>query len=375
MERQRVSRACKRCSTSKIRCDGRLPCEKCSSSDSHCYYEEPRKRKPKVHLNSDTSAKRSANTKDVAANGSGVSDDSGRQQTPAIPTQPVAMVAPPHMSARVQSPAMPVSGQPILNSQIDVGSGTDSNEVPYSSTFDLFSTPNILGLHSSFDDLGWSTSSLDPYLWPTSFDLGQELAMVQNPGTVGGQTTSAITASNVVLRGTPLTPGSHIAEIYTRSQSPNLDRDAVEVRQYHATSIEIDAHLHFPDIDPAALLDARLESLSHVEPLSNEKVNAIAQLAEETQREPHLHPFTSIKLPPQPVLNAWVQLYFEYFHPVFPIIHKPTFSLPDVDPLLVLAVAGVGAQFSKLKNSEAFARSIHELVRRRSNSQVSSCLV
>ncbi|KAJ4988392.1 C2H2 type zinc finger domain protein [Stagonosporopsis vannaccii] len=372
VERQRVSRACKRCSTSKIRCDGRLPCEKCSSSDSHCYYEEPKKRKSKVQLNKDQTAKRLAHANDVTTNDARLNDDGGRQQMPAIHAQPKVVVVPPQTSTHMQSPLVPTSSQPIASSQINAGHSTGSNENPFNRALDFFSTPDILGFHSNFDNLGWTTGCLDPYLWPTSFELDEELGMVQNPlslGVTSRQGISSLSASSATLQGLPLTPASQIAEIYKRSQSPTMDKDAVEVRQFHATSIEVDAPLHFPDIDPLSLIDAGLENLAHVEPLSNEKVNAMAQLAEETQREPHHHPFTNLELPPRAVLDAWVQLYFEYFHPVFPIIHKATFSLPDVDPLLVLAVAGIGAQFSKVKNAEAFARSIHELVRRRSSSQ------
>ncbi|KAF2630709.1 hypothetical protein BU25DRAFT_488863 [Macroventuria anomochaeta] len=216
-----------------------------------------------------------------------------------------------------------------------------SNEmIPYSSTFDLFNAPNILGFQNDFDNLGWMTGSLDPYLRPMSFDLGEEFDILQNTGGPDATTrqTTASAAAGAPL-GLPPTPASDIADLYGRSHSSALDKDTVEVRQYHPTSIDVDATLHFPDVDPASLLDAELEKFAHVDPLTSEKVHAITQLAEEIQREPYHPPSTNTKLPPQPILNAWVQLYFEYFHPVFPILHKPTFLLPEVDPLLILAVA------------------------------------
>lgn len=372
VERQRVSRACKRCSTSKIRCDGQLPCEKCSISDNHCYYEEPKKRKSKSQLNSDQSAKRLAhrttNHKEV-----GSSDVSKGQQTPAAQPQAMVSASPLGMIVQEQSPAMPTFDQ---SAPAGANNLLGSNEtIPYSSTFDLFNAPNILGFQNDFDDLGWMTGSLDPYLWPISFDLGREFDILQNTGVAdtNSRQVTANAAAGVNL-GFPPIPASEIADLYSRAHSPALDRDAVEVRQYHPTLIELDAPLYFPDIDPASIMDAELEKFAHVQALSSEKVDAITQLAEEMQREPHHPPFTNLKIPPQPILNAWVQLYFEYFHPVFPILHKPTFLLPEVDPLLVLCVAGIGAQFSTLKNARAFARSIHELVRRRSSSQVSTNL-
>ncbi|KAF3041433.1 hypothetical protein E8E11_006407 [Didymella keratinophila] len=239
--------------------------------------------------------------------------------------------------------------------------------MPRSNNFDVINAPNIPGFQTNFDDLGWMTGSLDPYLWPISFDLGQEFDVFQN--TAGVDTSSAQPPANVASIAHLPTPASDIADLYSRAHSPALDQDAVEVRQYHATRIELDAPLHFPDIDPASIMDAELENFAHVQPLPIEKVQAIIQLAEEVQREPHHPPFTNLIIPPQPILNAWVQLYFEYFHPVFPVLHKPTFLLPEVDPLLVLCVAGIGAQFSNLRNARGFAQSIHELVRRRASFQ------
>lgn len=242
--------------------------------------------------------------------------------------------------------------------------------IPYSSSgFDLFNAPGILGFQNTFDDIGWMTGSFDPYLWPISFDLGQEFELLQgiedaNPKQAYGPPAHA--APSVF----PPTPASDTADLYSRSHSPALDKDAIEVRQYHPTSIEVDAPLHFPEVDPTSLADADLEDFAHVDALTSERIEAITQLADEIQQGPHHPPFTNLKLPPQPILNAWVQLYFEYFHPVFPILHKSTFASPDIPPLLVLAVAGIGAQFSNLKNARTFARGIHELVRRQSSSQV-----
>lgn len=272
----------------------------------------------------------------------------------------------------MQSAAISASGHLTPDSPVHENHNKNFNEVLYGLPYDLSSVP-ILGVHGSFNDLGSNTSSHDPYQWLTLMDLDQDFNVLQCSGKseeASQQATEEPTASSCVKFPTP---ASEIVNIYIRSQTPTIDRDAVEVRQYHATSIEVDAPLHFPDADLSSLLGTRSEDFAHVDQLSDEKVNDMTQLAEDAQRESHHHPFTNVKLPPRPILNAWVQLYFEHFHPVFPIIHKPTFMLPEVDPLLVLAVAGIGAQFSRLKNAETFARCIHELVRRRSSSMVSTC--
>lgn len=67
-------------------------------------------------------------------------------------------------------------------------------------------------------------------------------------------------------------------------------------------------------------------------------------------------------LPPFQLLNAFIQLYFEYFHDFLPILHQPTFN-PNTGPcLLVLAVAHVGIRFSKLPGASVYAKSLGKLV-------------
>ena len=263
MERQRVSRACKRCSTSKIRCDGQLPCEKCTISNNHCYYEEPKKRKSKAQLSSEQSAKRLAQRTGTHAE-PGISDVNEGQQTPADQVQAVVHASTFGMNVQEQSPAISTPDQSI---RADTNRLLGFNDtIPYnSSTFDVFNAPNILGFQNDFDDLGWMTGSLDPYLWPISFDLEQEFDIFQNTG--GVDTTLAQTPANVGSIAHPPTPVSEIADLYSRAHSPTLDQDAVEVRQYHATRIELDAPLHFPDIDPASIADTELENFAHVPPL------------------------------------------------------------------------------------------------------------
>ena len=324
------------------------------------------------------SAKRRAQDQNIDPNEAGVGDISEDQQTPDAQSQLIAPASLSGADAQMRPADISSLEQPISNLTSDIGSLTEYTETaPYSSTFDLFNAPNMLGFQPDLDGIGWMTDSFDPYIWPTSFNLSRELGILQgnsNPSTNANTKHVSETTVPRIPHGSSLVPASEITDLYSRSYSPTLDRDAVDVRQYHPTSIEVDAPLHFPDVDPASVEDADLENFAHVEALSSDCVNAIVQLAEDVQRGPHYPPFTNLKLPPQPILNAWVQLYFEYFHPVFPVLHKPTFSSLETPALLVITVAGIGAQFSNLKNASIFARGIHELVRRQSSFQVSTAL-
>lgn len=76
--------------------------------------------------------------------------------------------------------------------------------------------------------------------------------------------------------------------------------------------------------------------------------------------------------PDHETLSDFVDLYFEKFHPNFPILHKPTFSSSDTSALLLLSVAAVGATYAE-KAVQPLAVALSELVRRIVTWMVSHC--
>ena len=46
----------------------------------------------------------------------------------------------------------------------------------------------------------------------------------------------------------------------------------------------------------------------------------------------------------QPQLDLYLSSYWQYFHPLFPIIHRPTFDRTE-DNLLNIAMAAIGTQY------------------------------
>ena len=67
--------------------------------------------------------------------------------------------------------------------------------------------------------------------------------------------------------------------------------------------------------------------------------------------------------PDHETLSDFVDLYFEKFHPTFPILHKPTFLHADTPAVLLLSVAAVGATYAE-KSMQPLAVALSELVRR-----------
>jgi hypothetical protein len=155
-----------------------------------------------------------------------------------------------------------------------------------------------------------------------------------------------------------------IAGLYGNIQEPDMDKDAIDPRQYFPASIELDAQLVFPDMTTIPSEDIEKENLALVEQVPDGVPLKVFEMATVLQTKSNYPKFIELRIPPARVLNGWVQLYFEHFHPVFPILHKPTFSPATMNPFLVLTVAAIGAHFSDLEGSQACQRAMHELVRR-----------
>ncbi|KFZ23027.1 hypothetical protein V502_02490 [Pseudogymnoascus sp. VKM F-4520 (FW-2644)] len=62
-------------------------------------------------------------------------------------------------------------------------------------------------------------------------------------------------------------------------------------------------------------------------------------------------------------LAACYDLYFENYHPHFPILHRPTFVVTDVEPLLIIAIITLGSTLSKDENLFNIGQRIHDSLR------------
>lgn len=67
--------------------------------------------------------------------------------------------------------------------------------------------------------------------------------------------------------------------------------------------------------------------------------------------------------PDHDTLSDFIDLYFEKFHPTFPILHRPTFVMGDTPPVVLMAVAAIGATFAD-KEFKPIVVALCELVRR-----------
>ncbi|KAH6652286.1 fungal-specific transcription factor domain-containing protein [Truncatella angustata] len=361
-EQRRVAQACKPCSISKVRCNGELPCRRCSQHGDTCYYEPNLKRKStRCIADVNPPEKRSK-------------PDDNHQPTQSVPegnecSDPRPLVdgnADLPLSSVVQSDEARAPDLPFhLPSATEMACSTSGDEPiadmnEYFTGFDGTSSsighpPLMTDLESNewlsqTMDLGFMSLFYQPLQLPSANDRWLD-PLGPNANLNDHQASSL--AKPETMKG-----------LYSRSHSPDIDADAMEPRQYRPIAIEKDAQLAFPDLSKLNGDDIDNENLAHVEEVPAWVGERVSELAARIEQGYVFPRFINIPIPPPPVLNAWVQLYFEYFHPIFPLLHKPSFSASKYHWIVVFTTAAIGARFSKLRDAQACSRAMCELVRR-----------
>jgi len=70
------------------------------------------------------------------------------------------------------------------------------------------------------------------------------------------------------------------------------------------------------------------------------------------------------KFPSKTMIDSFIKIYFEQFHSILPMIHKPTFSVGTCPTIVLVAMASIGASYSHLEGAKMFADSLSELCKR-----------
>ncbi|KAK8257368.1 fungal-specific transcription factor domain-containing protein [Phyllosticta capitalensis] len=110
---------------------------------------------------------------------------------------------------------------------------------------------------------------------------------------------------------------------------------------------------------PRVNLEA-VEDHYHVPPVSKEVMHEIAAWIEQQNA---VSPSDQCVEADAGLFNRFVQLYFEYFHPVVPILHKPSFNRTRMPWMLVFAVAAVGGEYAGIEMCKAYVSKLQECLR------------
>lgn len=131
------------------------------------------------------------------------------------------------------------------------------------------------------------------------------------------------------------------------------------------TPTKQDGIVEFPDITTVPTNIVETESFGHVEAIGEAAYREIERCLWRTGSQSGLYQsFKNPALVSIEIFDCFIQLYFEYFHPVFPMLHRPSFTSEAAPWQLSLALAAVGCQYSKIPTAKYYAHALQELLRR-----------
>ena len=150
--------------------------------------------------------------------------------------------------------------------------------------------------------------------------------------------------------------------IYSAAHSPVAD-NAMEWPDYHVPAIPSPHDFRINNIHPSTLRD--LLVAPHFDGIPQSKYDEISNALDWLQKKPTYVPFgPEMKFPSREVLDIFCQVYFETFHKHYPFLHCATFANSKNNCVLIVAVAAIGARFTRMQESQLIADSLTEVLRR-----------
>ncbi|KAF2237212.1 hypothetical protein EV356DRAFT_511927 [Viridothelium virens] len=258
----------------------------------------------------------------------------------------------------------------------------DSLQIP-STGFDMFSyntqiptwSPNagyvqLDGPHwptDKYDTLSGQTLNSGPVLPRISADFGQS--------SLQSQALSSSESFNTPIATPQSGPQSLPPSRHTQNNtSSNVALDDARQEQMlknsgpwptHWNPSKPDNLMGFPNMDqtPPDVFEA--ENFAHVESLSQKVYDDISRCFTTVSSNQSLFKkFRDSNLPPLAAFDCFIQLYFEYFQPMYPLLHQPTFNPSQAHFVLILAIVSIGCRYSRSKEARKCAIPLSELTRR-----------
>ena len=422
---RRVKRACRKCSQSKQRCDGKKPCNRCVQKDLGCSYrvsQSPEASSKERQKSSSPSSQlppspRDPNQNQDSENNCNIPQNYQTGYTQSIWPRQYDDQAGHVVSASVAPVACNASVQPDFAAEAsNFESMPLMTDYPGDISFSTFSAPSQHstvpveenGLNnkavefqgSEPDPFGMGMISQDMAYW----DVSQYMdTLYQSPGTNFGFVMSVdVTESSHIetplaepdlgpnvasppapsfldaraspepLEGQGLTFDDYVRKVFAnRRHLRKKDVHDQNSGSSRGRTLE-KAHIpplmgDFPPILASGSDDSiwEQENLGHVPYLPQQVYEQIAATFQSTNttRGPYIQ-FAGGAFPSLAACNAFMQLYFEEFNPLFPFLHQPTFD-PSATPwLLVLATISIGIRFAREPGAVECGDMMQEFLRR-----------
>ncbi|KAH6957485.1 hypothetical protein DER45DRAFT_569829, partial [Fusarium avenaceum] len=316
--------ACSNCAKAKQACDGRHPCSRCQKKQAACIYrtreQEPNQREQP--FSSPSAASPSTNQDVIVVDNASVSvstpqgsieisQDAGEFTTYTIPESQ-------HMSLRESLP--PVSDE-----------AHQPGGVPLDPSFTAEVLPDM--------DLDCLLLDNNPEPLFPAFDLTSFILWQSDATSATQQEECAVPCHR--LDGFETTPGreNHTQETEQLPSSYMLDHSPLqesyefpEIQSEQMRSFCRHIYTHIPQIE--TIKQAHLKASEFFYSIQSSHKSAAG---------------LSLAFLPFEVFNAFIQLYFEHFHPIWPFIHPSTLAKPDTSWILCVGIATVGSRYTTAK--------------------------
>ncbi|CEL02560.1 hypothetical protein ASPCAL03728 [Aspergillus calidoustus] len=330
--------SCKACAASKLRCDGApgTTCRRCLHTSQPCLYIS-RDRTPQNPLTLDQfgesrmeSTLETGSSRPFLPENSAVSTEPGARQTS------VACVDPPQPTLRTN--CAPLEGSAVGRFQSQAPDGVDfSLDRLYDFSTDPFESY-----------MGWSYS-------------GEEI----NIFTDSNEFSPVIPPACWPSLSTPMHSPAHSAQRAVHDASYiTLIRDAQPADSpwpHVYKPSRDDEQLSIIEVDPCSTLQPifQWECPDHVDISTREAILSVINRA----HQPHWPTVDVSAFPSTRTLSTCINFYFQHFHETLPILCRSSFQSGEHSPVLLLAMAAIGAMYSP-KRMTRLAVGLNELCRR-----------
>ncbi|KAJ9424393.1 hypothetical protein QL093DRAFT_2008211 [Fusarium oxysporum] len=356
-----VAKACSQCAKSKQRCDGQLPCSRCTSKEldcsyatlSYCSYAKSRNRRASQSMQSSVV-------------------DQGKTSVPSVPNQELQNAATSSYLEN-QSEVNPVQFgdfSEMGNAPLPFWSPNDVETI----TSLLSQPPMVLdqNLGSVFDthgDLqGFSFSNIGAFLGleghRSLVDETPSLSSQSAPDYSLAETTipQHVALTQEMPASAPSEPAVECLE--TEAPAPTFTQTFKSPDSSHERSSDVNVSIFNEGISQD--YDVwRAEDYCHVPRLTEDVYEEMTKhFARYNSDDEYWTPFTCRNFPPITHINTFIQVYFEEFHSLLPFLHRATFAPTRDKWMLSLGIAAVGSIFSRAKNSRTTIYDLQEFLRR-----------
>ncbi|CCT74220.1 uncharacterized protein FFUJ_10263 [Fusarium fujikuroi IMI 58289] len=331
-----VAQACLKCAKSKQRCDGQLPCGRCTSKRLQCSYPPSKSRRATQNTPGSVASQNQGLQNE--ANHTGFCDQPGLNQ---------------QLQSSTESDTTSLSYWPPSNNESMTGLSSQPSLAP---------DQNIGSVFGVYGDFEWSGPSDAGAFWglETYLSLGA-MPTLSSPSALESSQSLADATPNLQP---PASSGPEVGRPETDKlaprvtqtlESPHSSNGRLSDRSLSATNDCID-----PDSDAW-----RAEDYCHVPRLSEDVYQEmIKHFARYNRDDEYWSIFTSSDFPPITHINTFIQVYFEEFHSLLPFLHKASFAPTKDQWILSLGVAAIGSIFSRVANSSVASFNLVELLRR-----------